>query len=72
MTLPISSIPKAELHCHIEGAAHPEFVRKQAEKYAIDLSDILDEDGETYRWTDFTSFLEAYEAASEVLRTPED
>ncbi|TKB14106.1 MAG: adenosine deaminase, partial [Mesorhizobium sp.] len=29
---------KAELHCHIEGAAAPELVLRQAEKYGKDAS----------------------------------
>jgi adenosine deaminase len=64
--------PLAELHCHIEGSAHPEFVRRQAAKYNVDLSGIFAEDGETYSWNDFTSFIASYGAVSDVLRAPED
>ena len=34
-------IPKAEIHCHIEGAADPELVVAQARKYNVDVSDIM-------------------------------
>ncbi|MEM1364127.1 MAG: adenosine deaminase [Pseudomonadota bacterium] len=62
----------ADIHTHIEGAAHPAFVRDQARKYNVDLSGIFAEDGETYGWHDFTSFIAAYGAVSDVLRAPED
>lgn len=63
-------IPKAELHCHIEGAAPPALVRVQAEKYGVDVSAILE--GNRFVWSDFTTFLEAYDTASGLFRTPED
>lgn len=61
---------KAELHCHIEGAAAPELVSRQAQKYGRDVSHFL-QDG-AYVWHDFTSFLAAYDAASELFRTEDD
>ncbi len=64
-------IPLAELHCHIEGAAPPDLVRKLAAKYQIDLDGVFNADG-SYRWHDFTSFLSAYDRASRVFRTAED
>lgn len=63
-------LPKAELHCHIEAAAHPDVVRKCAEKYGVDLSGIIEDDG--YKWSDFSEFIASYFAVSEVLREPED
>ncbi|MEO0497988.1 MAG: adenosine deaminase [Pseudomonadota bacterium] len=64
--------PMVDIHTHIEGAAHPAFVRAQAAKYNVDLSQIFADDGETYAWHDFTSFIAAYGAVSDVLRAPED
>ncbi len=64
------AVPKAELHCHIEGAASTELVRAQARRYGADVSAILD--GEHFAWSDFTSFLRAYDAAAALFRTPED
>lgn len=61
---------KAELHCHIEGAAAPELVLKQAQKYGKDVSAII-KDG-SFVWHDFTSFLAAYDVASDLFRTEED
>ncbi len=31
-------LPKAEIHCHIEGAANPALVVEQARKYDVDVS----------------------------------
>ncbi|MEE9375562.1 MAG: adenosine deaminase [Rhizobiaceae bacterium] len=61
---------KAEIHCHIEGAADPELVLRLARKYKLDLNDII-RDGK-YIWSDFTTFLSAYDGASSVFREPDD
>jgi adenosine deaminase len=61
---------KAELHCHIEGAASPELVIGQAKKYGADVSPFI-RDG-SFVWHDFTSFLAAYDFASDLFRTEED
>ncbi|TPL04642.1 MULTISPECIES: adenosine deaminase [unclassified Mesorhizobium] len=63
-------ILKAELHCHIEGAAAPELVVNQARKYGEDPSPYI-RDG-SFVWQDFTSFLAAYDFASDLFRTEED
>lgn len=65
------TVPKAELHCHIEGAATPSLVRRLAEQKGIDVSPIIDQNGK-YIWTDFTTFLKAYDLASSVFKTPAD
>ncbi|GAB4362900.1 MAG: adenosine deaminase [Oricola sp.] len=61
---------KAEIHCHIEGAAGPELVAMQAGKYGADVSAII-RDG-SYVWSDFTSFLHAYDLASMLFRCEDD
>jgi adenosine deaminase len=61
---------KAELHCHIEGAAAPELVIRQAQKYGKDVSPYL-QDG-SFVWHDFTSFLKAYDFAADLFRTEDD
>jgi adenosine deaminase len=62
--------PKAELHCHIEGAASPSLVLAQARKYGVDASSVTD--GERFHWHDFTSFLQAYDVAAGLFRSEED
>ena len=61
---------KAELHCHIEGAAAPELVLRQAQKYGRDASPYI-RDG-AFVWHDFTSFLAAYDFCADLFRTEED
>jgi adenosine deaminase len=63
-------VPKAELHCHIEGAAAPQLVIRQADKYGADVSAFIRDDA--FVWHDFTSFLAAYDAAASLFRTEED
>ena len=65
------TLPKVELHLHLEGAAPPAFIRGLAAEKKIDLSSIFDENG-GYVFTDFEQFLRTYEAACTVLTSPED
>jgi adenosine deaminase len=60
----------AEIHCHVEGAADPELVRRQANKYGKDASPYIREG--SFVWHDFTSFLEAYDFAADLFRSEED
>lgn len=61
---------KAELHCHIEGAASPDLVVRQARKYGSDPSAYI-RDG-AFVWHDFTSFLAAYDYSAGLFRDEED
>ncbi|MDI7862827.1 adenosine deaminase [Rhizobiaceae bacterium n13] len=65
-----SHLKKAELHCHLEGAASPALVLRQAEKYGIDTSAFL-RDG-AYVWSDFSEFIRCYDDVAAVFRTEED
>ncbi len=65
------SMPKVELHLHLEGAAPPAFIRGLAKEKKIDISGIFDERGD-YSYTDFWHFLKVYEAATEALKSPDD
>ncbi|CUH45897.1 adenosine deaminase [Ruegeria atlantica] len=67
----VADLPKIELHLHHEGAAPPEFIRQLAHEKRIDLSGIFKSDG-SYDFRDFAHFLSVYEAACEVLKSPED
>ena len=63
-------VKKAEIHCHIEGAASPDLVVAQARRYGEDPGGFIE--GGAYVWSDFTSFLAAYDFAAALFRTPED
>lgn len=65
------NVPKAEIHCHIEGAALPGLVLAQAARYGADVSAFLSPE-RGYLWSDFTSFLKAYDGAAALFRTPDD
>ena len=67
----LAAQPKVELHLHLEGAAPPELIRTLAAERSVDIRGAFDAEG-GYAWTDFASFLRAYELACTVLRTPED
>ena len=61
---------KAELHCHIEGAASTQLVAQQAQKYGVNIDGHIKGDG--FAWHDFTSFLKAYDLSASLLRTADD
>ncbi|RWX76660.1 adenosine deaminase [Neorhizobium lilium] len=61
---------KAEIHCHLEGAAQPDLARAQAQKYGVDISGILNERG--YIWSDFSEFIICYDAVASLFRTADD
>ncbi|WP_282602781.1 adenosine deaminase [Paracoccus sp. PARArs4] len=62
---------KLELHLHLEGAAPPAFVRDLAARKSEDVGGIFDERG-NYAYRGFDEFLQVYEAATSVIRGPED
>jgi adenosine deaminase len=63
-------VAKAELHCHIEGAASTELVAAQARKYNVEIDGFIQ--GDAFVWHDFTSFLGAYDQAASLFRSEED
>lgn len=64
-------IPKAELHVHLEGTMTPDEVRRLAARNGVDVpASVID--GERFAWRDFLHFLELYDLAVQVIRTPED
>ena len=67
----LNDVSKIELHLHLEGAAPPEFIRRLAKEKRVDLSGVFDDAGH-YSYDGFVDFLRVYEAATEVLKTPED
>ncbi|MBA3280096.1 MAG: adenosine deaminase, partial [Geodermatophilaceae bacterium] len=66
----LTSLPKAELHLHIEGTMEPELVFELAARNHVtlpfaDVEDLRDR----YVFADLQSFLNLYYAAMDVLRT---
>ena len=66
------SVPKAELHVHVEGAASPDLVQRIAARNGIRVPDgVIGPEGK-FVWRDFLDFLNTYDAATSVIRTGED
>src|SRR5690242_21262834 len=66
------TLPKAELHVHLEGTAPPDLIRRIAARNGVDLPErLLGTDGR-FRYTDFLDFLRTYDLAASVIRTVED
>ncbi|MBV9817889.1 MAG: adenosine deaminase [Solirubrobacterales bacterium] len=66
------TLPKVELHVHLEGTATPELVRRLADRNRVALPDrLLDADGR-FAYGDFLHFLRTYDLAASVIRTPRD
>lgn len=67
----IMRLPKVELHLHHEGAAPPAFIKGLAKEKSVNLDGVFKPDG-SYAFRDFVHFLSVYEAATSVLKSPED
>ena len=66
------SVPKAELHVHVEGAASPDLVQRIAARNGIKVPDgVIGPEGK-FVWRDFLDFLNTYDGATSVIRTGED
>jgi adenosine deaminase/aminodeoxyfutalosine deaminase len=67
----ILSLPKAELHLHLEGTVEPQTLIELSRKY--DHDPLTPETvAQLYSYCDFQGFLMAFKAVTERLRTPED
>jgi adenosine deaminase len=67
----LRTLPKVELHLHLEGAAPPDFIKGLAGEKRKNLSSIFDADG-GYEFRDFAHFLSVYDEACTVLTGPEE
>jgi adenosine deaminase len=69
----IRTIPKVELHLHIEGTLEPEMMFALAHKHGIRLPfPSVEALRAAYRFTDLQSFLDLYYAGCDVLRDRHD
>jgi aminodeoxyfutalosine deaminase len=66
----IRTLPKAELHLHLEGAIEPATLLELRERRGDRVT--LAEVDQIYRYNDFPGFLLSFKNITEHLRTPED
>lgn len=64
------SLPKAELHLHLEGSVDPPTLLELKQRHGRDGT--LARVEQLYQYKDFNGFLMAFKAVTEDLRTPED
>jgi adenosine deaminase len=64
------SLPKAELHLHLEGSVRPAIVSALTARHGIQVSE--EEVRRRYSYTDFLGFLNAFKWVTSFLRTPDD
>ncbi|MFA6302806.1 MAG: adenosine deaminase [Legionella sp.] len=66
--LSIRTLPKAELHVHLEGTMSPALVKQMSTKYGITLPpNLFTNDGTAFQWNTFLEFLNKYDDASKVV-----
>ena len=69
----IATLPKIELHLHIEGSLEPELMFELAARNSVALPwDSVEAVREAYRFSDLQSFLDIYYAGASVLITEKD
>ena len=69
----LRSMPKAELHMHIEGSLEPELIFALAQRNGVAIPYASVEDlRHAYAFTDLQSFLDIYYAGASVLRKEQD
>ncbi|MEE1296144.1 MAG: adenosine deaminase [Bifidobacterium sp.] len=73
LTTALATMPKTELHVHIEGTLEPELALEFAARNHVELPwHDLEELREQYRFTDLQSFLDLYYTLMGTLRTMDD
>jgi adenosine deaminase len=69
----IETMPKIELHIHLEGAIDAETIHTMAKRNRISLPVASLEDWKTfYQFRNFDHFIEVYTIASQCMRLPDD
>jgi aminodeoxyfutalosine deaminase len=66
----IASLPKAELHLHLEGSIQPSTVCALAERHGVIFTEA--EVRRQYDYADFDGFLETFKWVTSFLREPQD
>jgi adenosine deaminase len=65
------TVPKAELHVHLEGTATPDLVRRLAARHGVAVPPATIE-GDRFVWRDFLDFLDTYDRAASLIRGADD
>ena len=68
----VDSLPKVELHVHLEGTATPELVQRLADRNKMPLPERLLNEHGRFHYGDFLDFLRTYDMSASVIRTAED
>lgn len=69
----IQTLPKAELHIHIEGSLEPEMLMRLAQRNRVTLPyNSLEEIAQAYDFSNLQSFLDLYYQGMSVLQSEED
>lgn len=69
----IASLPKVELHLHLEGSMRPDTVLMLARRHGVDIGASTEAElAARYAFSDFLHFIELFKDGLEVLRSPED
>ena len=66
----IASLPKAELHLHLEGSIRPAIAVKLAARHGFQLGE--NEVRQRYTYSNFAGFIEAFKWVTSFLRDPAD
>ena len=67
----IRSLPKAELHLHLEGSIEPATLLELRQRHGMDGASLAEVE-QLYNYSDFTGFLRAFKDVTGHLRMPED
>src|SRR5580698_8877636 len=67
----ILSLPKAELHLHLEGSIEPPTLLELRQRHGMDGASLAEVE-QLYNYKDFAGFLSAFKDVTGHLRTPED
>ena len=68
----VNRVPKVELHSHLEGTIKPSLAQEIAKRNSVSLDKNLFLANGSYAWSDFPSFLTAYDNVSSCLRSGKD
>lgn len=66
----LASLPKAELHLHLEGSVRPATAAELAARHGERIAP--EEVAARYRYADFSGFIETFKWITSLLRAPED